>query len=146
MNVETLIQELKNNILPEVKTERIVNWDGLSGGWFGLLEHIGERHKLQFIHQRGKTYRFKFSGNWIIDRFQWDIFSGAIPDPDPYRDLQAYLELTPIGNNQVYLKIFERMIGTSGEQKAFRQVLEERMEEVVAHLSNKYGNRDSRQN
>lgn len=136
MTIDTLVTNIKDTLLPEVKTEKVVNWDAASGSWFGLLENISETHNLQFIHQRDKTYRFKFAGNWIINQFQLDIFRGATPDPEPYRQLHSYLELTPLNNGKVRVKVFERIIGTAGERVAFQQVLQERMESVISFLKN----------
>lgn len=137
MTIDTLVTNIKDTLLPEVKIEKVINWDAASGSWFGLLENISETHNLQFIHQRDKTYRFKFAGNWIIGQFQLDIFRGATLDPEPYRQLHSYLELTQMNDKQVRVKVFERMIGTPGEQAAFQQVLEERMESIISFLRNR---------
>ena len=137
MSIDIFVKELKNNCRPEVKTENIVNWDEAPGSWFGLLENISEALNLRLIQQQGNTYRFKFPGSWIIGQFQLDIFRSIAPNPEPYRRLHALIELTKVDERRVAIKIFERMIGTKQEREAYRQVLKERMEEVIGLIQSR---------
>jgi hypothetical protein len=137
MSTDILAKKPKKNLLPEVKTERLINLDQAPFSWSGLLEELENGLNLQFIRQRGNNYRFKFPGNCFVNSFQILIFRGGSPDPEPYRELHSYLELRRLDERRINIKVFETMIGTRTEQQVFRQVLDERLEDVIAFIQNR---------
>jgi len=134
MSVNAVLKQFKNAIAPEVKVEQQISISDSIESWFDLMDDIAASFGLIYLGEFGNTYRFKYPGNFMVKHFELEIFLGVIPDQEAYQNLLSYVDLKLINKNIVEIKLFENMIGTKGEQVAFQQVLQYRLDRMIQFL------------
>lgn len=135
MTINTVLENVKNLIAPEVKVEQSLSlsetqYPKLSG----LLRDLADAFDLKPLRSDESTYRFKYPGTSIVAMDQVKVLWGGKPDEAPYHRLQALLDIKQADVEKIELKLYENLIGTRAEQEVYQEVLRQRMEKLIAFL------------
>ncbi len=134
MSVIAVLKQFKNTIAPEVKVEQQISVSDSIESWFDIMDDLTASFGLIYLGEFGDTYQFKYPGNSMVKNFELEIFLGVIPKQEAYQNLHSCVDLRLINKNTIEIKLFENMIGTKGEQIAFQQVLQQRLDRMIQFL------------
>lgn len=138
MTINTVFEQVKNCIAPEVKAEQSVSLSDSGKHRFDLMQKLAVSFGLQLLEDNGVRYRFKFPGSPIVALSQVKVVWGARPDEAPYRKLQAFVQIDWLEEQKIQIKLYENLFGTQAEQEVYRRVLSQRLEKIVDCLHPEY--------
>lgn len=134
MTINTVLEQMKNYVAPEVKVEQSVSLAATAGNWFDLMNELADAFQLEFLEDNGRSCRFRFPGSPIIELSQVKVIWGGTPDEAPYHGLQAYVQVDRLEEDTLRVKLYERFCGARSEQRVYHHVLTQRLEKMIDFL------------
>ncbi len=134
MTINTVFEQVKNYIAPEVKVEQSVSLGNAAKNRFDLINDLTDAFGLELLEDHGDSCRFRFPGSPIVSPSQIKVLWGATPDEAPYHGLQAFVEIEWLDEESVQIKLYEDFIGSRAEQRVYHHVLSQRLEQMIDFL------------
>lgn len=138
MTINTVFEQVKNYIAPEVKVEQTISLGNVAKNRFDLINDLADAFGLELLKDHGDNCCFRFPGSPIVALSQIKVLWGATPDEAPYHGLQAFVEIEWLNEESVQIKLYEDFIGSRAEQRVYHHVLIQRLEKMVNFLRSEH--------